>query len=130
MDQAIYAEENRMIRDLVDQFIETDVLVLGGGIAGPRAAIEGNKFPNAVLRLGRRRFAMLAHMEDHIVAATNSPAKCRGLVLPALESSAQVLKESGKNGEDALWQSFPCRKAILSVHPLTRSSSALIDGER
>jgi len=73
---------------------------------------------------------MLAHMEDHIVAATNSPAKGRGLVLPVLESSAQVLKESGKNGEDALWQSFLCRKAILSVHPLTKSSSALIDGER
>jgi len=32
-----------MVTELVDHFIETDVLVLGGGMAGPRAAIEAKK---------------------------------------------------------------------------------------
>jgi len=32
-----------MSRELVDQFIETDVLIAGGGIAGPRAAIEAKR---------------------------------------------------------------------------------------
>ena len=40
-----------MSQELLDQVIETDVLVIGGGIAGPRAAIEANRLGARVLMI-------------------------------------------------------------------------------
>ena len=40
-----------MSQELPDQVIETDVLVIGGGIAGPRAAIEANRLGARVLMI-------------------------------------------------------------------------------